>query len=487
MSSKRADSSSPPQPRSRLVHRRFSIKARLALLFAGCTFGVLFVAIALLYWAMTLSIAHDDRRLLADKIHVLRTMLVQRPHDPSLLHEEVDWETGVLGRARYFVQILDLDGRVRAETQGFERSGIDPKAFPKPISLSTRDPRPTWADTADGHRYLLASALAQLGTTEAPQRVVRIAFDVSHEKRILSDFRDIAALVLMAGVVLAAVLGIEIARRGLRPLGEMAQTVQATTINQLQRRVDASEWPAELTQLAHAFNRMLTSLDEAVGRLSRYSSDLAHELRTPLNNLMGETEVILATERSGNTYRQTLESNLEEYHRLWRITESLLFIARAENPAAHVERTRLDLGRELDEVIEFHAASAAEAGVTLLRRGDIKLWADRDLLRRAMSNLLSNALAHTPRGGRVTVTAARRGDEAVELSVADTGCGMDSAERERVFERFYRGSMSRTTMTGSGLGLAIVRTIMDLHHGKVTVDSAPGKGAVFTLVFPASV
>lgn len=485
MSSRPADARVAARPP--LARRRWrpSIKTRLALLFAGCTFGVLLVAIVLLYWAMTLSIAHDDQRLLAEKIHVLRTMLAERPHDPGLLNEEVDWETGVLGHARYFVQILDHGGRVIAETPGFRRSGISAGAFPAPIDLSAGEPRPALATTADGRRYLLAAADARLGASTTPQRVVRIAFDVSHEDRILADFRNIAGLVLLAGVVLAAGIGIEIARRGLAPLGEMTDTVQATTISQLQRRVDASQWPAELTELARAFNRMLAGLDDAVGRLSSYSSDLAHELRTPLNNLMGETEVILARPRPAESYRETLESNLEECHRLARTIDNLLFLARAENPASHIQRRPLDAADELDDVIDFHSAAAEEAGVAMLRRGSATVHADRDLLRRAMSNLLSNAIAHTPPGGRVTVTVEARRETAVEIRVRDTGRGMGPSERERVFDRFYRGETTRRDSAGAGLGLAIVRSIMELHGGRIDLQSAPGEGSVFTLSFPA--
>jgi two-component system heavy metal sensor histidine kinase CusS len=467
--------------------RRPSIKLRLTLLFVACTFVVLLIATVLLYWAVTLSIAHDDQRLLAEKIHVLRTMLAQRPNDPNLLSEEVNWETGVLGHARYFVQILNRAGKVTTATPGMSSSGIDPRAFPAPTPLAITDPAPAWARTAGGRRYLLAAALARRGSEGPADRIVRIAFDVSHEERILRDFRNIAGLMLLAGVALSAGLGIGITRRGLRPLEEMARTVQVTTITDLHQRIDPAKWPGELTALAHAFNRMLGRLESAVARLSGYAAELAHELRTPVNNLMGETAVILGKPRSGAVYRETLTSNLEEYERLARMIDSLLFLARAENPSGHVCRVELDAAREFGEVMEFHSAFAEEAGVDLRCEGQARLQADRDLLRRALSNLFSNAIAHTPSGGHVAASAKQRRDGSVELSVADTGEGIAPAEQEHVFDRFFRGTAARESGGGSGLGLAIVRTIMELHQGTVHLESRPGRGTSVTLCFPPPV
>lgn len=468
----------------RLRGRQPSIRLRLTLLFASCTCAVLLAATALLYWAVTASIARDDQRLLAEKVYVLRTMLSQRPNDLTLLNEEVDWETGVLGQARYFVQVLDRDGQVIAVTPGLAQSGITAQAFPAPIALSIAEPQPAWVTTAAGRRYLLTAALARLGTEGPAQRIIRIAFDVSHQDRILRDFRNIAAFVLLAGVVLAAGLGAEITRRGLRPLEHMAQTVQATTITELHQRIDPAAWPGELTGLAQAFNRLLAHLEQAVARLTGYAADLAHELRTPLNNLMGETGVILAKPHSRTAYRETLESNLEEYQRLARMIDRLLFLARAESPASQIQLVRLDAARELAEVIEFHAPAAEEAGVRLDGNGQATLFADRDLVRRAISNLLSNAITHTPSGGEVVACARQHDDGAVELAVTDTGRGMTPEETARACERFYRGAESRQRAAGSGLGLAIVKTIMTLHQGQVDVESRPGRGARITLRFP---
>lgn len=461
-----------------------SITGKLALLYALLAFAILSAVMAVLYWAVIVSLAQDDRRFLGEKIHVLRTMLAERPEDPALLREEVDWETRVLGHARYFVQILSRDGKVMTETPGMARSGINQKAFPVPIAAAVTTPHMRSVRTASGRSYLLSAAFARLGVRGQPQRIIRLAIDVSHEDRILAEFRRIAALVLAMGVVLSAFLGAALARYGLRPLGNLARTVAETTALRLDQRIDPASWPREFADLAEALNRLLAHLEDAFARLSGYAADLAHELRTPINNLMGETEVMLARPRSITDYEQTLTSNLEEYQRIARMIDSLLFLARAESAEAPRAKDRFDAGVALGEVVEFYRPAAEEAGVGVEGAGEASLVANRDLFRRALSNLLDNAIRHCTRGGRVSASVETLGDSTVRVVIADTGSGIAASERERVFDRFFRGADSRKDSRGSGLGLAIVKSIMRLHGGEVRLTSDLGRGTTVTLVFP---
>lgn len=460
-----------------------SITGRLALLIAVCTFALLLIATIVLYWAVRVSIARDDQRFLAEKVHVLRTMLVQRPNDQSLLSEEVYWETRVLGQARYFVQILNLNGEVLTQTPGLEEAGIDLHAFPEPIPLGVTRPNMARVRTAEGRLYLLSAAMAALGATHQPSRIVRIALDISHEDRILHDFLTIAVVVLLLGAVLSATLGAIVARNGLRPVGAMIDTVRQTTALRLYQRLDPTAWPQELTELGRAFNDMLMRLDQAFARLTGYAADMAHELRTPINNLMGETEVILARPRSGQEYRQTLESNLEEYQRLAKIIDSLLFIARAENPDVQVNRNIFEAGDALQEVAEFYRVVAEETGIELVWEGQACVSADRDLFRRAVSNLLSNAVRYIP-PGRTVQACVERDANTVVVTVTDTGPGIAPEDQARVFDRFFRGRGGHTHAGGSGLGMAIVKSIMDLHQGQVVLESCPGQGTTVILRFP---
>lgn len=236
--------------------------------------------------------------------------------------------------------------------------------------------------------------------------------------------------------------------------------------------------------MASAFDGMLLRLADAFARLTQFSADLAHELRTPINNLMGETEVALSRPRSAAEYRQILESNLEEYSRLSRTVESLLFVARAENTQIPLSKARLDGRTELEAVCSYHEALAEEKGIRLVCLGQGHLYADALLCKRALSNLLSNALRHTPAGGEIRLSLHEAVDGAAEIAVQDSGCGIAAEHIPKLFDRFYRVDPARSE-EGTGLGLAIVKSIMDLHGGSVAVGSQPGGGTTVRLRFPA--
>lgn len=461
-----------------------SIAFRLTLLYSAVALLTLLTVAAVLYWAVVNSVTQDDQRFLSEKIHVLRSMLEQRPSDKSLLEEEVKWETGVLPHARYYVRISDRQGQVIQATPGFDRSGINEANFPNPADLDTTI-APVRRQIAHGRSYMLTAAIARLGPGGADSRVLQLALDVSHEDIIFAEFRRIAWLVVIAGLVLSALLGGLVARRGLRPIRAMADAAARTSASRLQHQLDNDQWPAELQPLVTEFNGMLQRLDEAFSRISGFSADLAHELRTPLNNLMGEAEVTLSRARSEDEYRDTLGSILEECQRLSRMTDSLLFLARSDNPAGQLQREWFSARDELLTIADFYDAVAEEAGVTLTVQGKADVFADRELFRRAVTNLVSNAIRHSPVNSRVCLRL-KPSVNAMELWVEDAGSGVAPEAQAQLFERFFRAEADRRNASsgGSGLGLAIVKSIMNLHQGSVSLTSQPGEGTMVRLWFP---
>jgi two-component system heavy metal sensor histidine kinase CusS len=211
-------------------------------------------------------------------------------------------------------------------------------------------------------------------------------------------------------------------------------------------------------------------------------------LRTPVNNIRGEAEVALARARSIDEYREVLESCLEESVRLSDLIANLLFLARAESPLTHLNRERVDVGELLKGVREYYEASAAEAGISLTvacNGGPLTAELDRTLLQRAVGNLVSNAVAHTPAGGSVILAASADGS-AIRIEVGDTGTGIPPEALPKVFDRFFRVDTTRSQASGgTGLGLAIVQGIVTLHGGKVEIASKPGEGTRVTLRLPA--
>jgi two-component system heavy metal sensor histidine kinase CusS len=232
---------------------------------------------------------------------------------------------------------------------------------------------------------------------------------------------------------------------------------------------------------------MLDRLQESFERISRFSADIAHDLRTPVNNIRGEAEVALARARTVDEYRDVLESCLEEAVRLSDLIGNLLFLARAESPLAHLHRERVNVNELLGGVREYYEASAANGAISLTTQVDttpVIAELDRTLVQRAVGNLVSNALAHTPPGGSVVLaTTVEAGT--IRIEVSDTGVGIPPEALPRVFDRFFRVDESRSQASGgTGLGLAIVQSIALLHGGNAEIASQPGQGTRVTLCIP---
>jgi two-component system heavy metal sensor histidine kinase CusS len=246
--------------------------------------------------------------------------------------------------------------------------------------------------------------------------------------------------------------------------------------------VPPAGWPRELQPLAAAFDAMLDRLEDSFTRLSQFSADIAHELRTPIANIRGEAEVALTRPRSPNEYREVMESNVGECERLSAIIDNLLFLARADAAEGYIERALIDGPAELAKIASFYEAIADEQKVTITCRGEGSVYADPVLFGRAVSNLVENALRHTPPGGTIVISIEARANDSI-VRVKDTGCGIAPEHIARVFDRLYRVDQARSSQ-GAGLGLALVKSIAELHGGSAEIESEVGKGTVVSLSFP---
>jgi signal transduction histidine kinase len=230
---------------------------------------------------------------------------------------------------------------------------------------------------------------------------------------------------------------------------------------------------------------MLARLEEAFTQSRRFAADAAHELRTPLAALRGSIEVALRGERSPGEYRRVLASGLEEVERLIRLSEDLLLLSRS---MAGPEPTRavVDLEPLLLEVFDVGARLGHAAGVSVRieRAAPAPVRGEAVALRRALVNLVENAVKYTPRGGKVDLSLSAEAGTAV-IEVSDTGIGLEPADAERIFDPFVRLDAARSRDTGgAGLGLAIARSIAVAHRGTLAVESRPGAGSRFTLRLP---
>lgn len=327
-----------------------------------------------------------------------------------------------------------------------------------------------------------------VGSPGAHSITVQIAVDVSQKEKLLARYRFWFWAILLATFIIFPLVGYQIARRGIRPVEEMATTARHISSTNLRERILQEGYPFELASLASTFNEMLDRLEESFDRISRFSADIAHDLRTPVNNIRGEAEVALAHARSADEYREVIESLMEEAVRLSALIGDLLFLARAESPLTHLRREPVDVGELLCGVEEYYQASASDGGVSLstaITEGPVVAELDRTLIQRAVGNLVSNALANTPPGGVVSLVA-KTDSSALFIEVSDSGVGIPAEALPRVFDRFFRVDSSRSQVSGgTGLGLPIVQSIAQLHGGKVEIFSQLGLGTRVTMHMPA--
>jgi two-component system heavy metal sensor histidine kinase CusS len=326
---------------------------------------------------------------------------------------------------------------------------------------------------------------AQVRTTSGGYTIDLTAAHVMvKEMAMLGEFRQRIYWAVGLAFLLTALLGYVLLRRGLRPLRQLAAHAAAITPARLDSRLDSARTPAELRQLSDAYNAMLDRLANGYQRLTQFSADLAHEIRTPVGSLMGHCQVALRQPRSADDYQALLASNLEELERISRIVESILFLARADEPQAVLQRQPLRLHDELQRIAEYFEGLAEERQIVLRIAGDATLGADPLLLRRALSNLVANAIRYGDPCSEVLLRVVEGRDDC-RIDVENQGPALDEATLARLFDRFYRGDASRHQSSDSnGLGLAIVAAIMQLHGGEASV-SQPCPGLIrFCLRFP---
>jgi two-component system heavy metal sensor histidine kinase CusS len=426
------------------------------------------------YWVVIQHVNHDNDRYLTDKLAAIRADMAA-DSGPQSLSQEL--KIIHVADKVYAVRVLDSAGNLVAESPEMPQV-LPVEIFPKTLSIPEQRPVPEIYHAANHKTFALVTAAADLGS----QRLtLQLAQERTNDERFATRYAALLAMMLGCVVLTCAGIAILVTRRTLRPLRRLAESIERTGATRLDERVPVGGWPVELQPLALGFNKMLGRLEDSFTRLSQFSADLAHELRTPIAILRGEAEGALTRPRTLEQYREVIESSLEEMQRLSAMIDNLLFLARAETIGS-IKSQFFDGRAAIEKVREFYEALSQEQGVELNSEGEGQVYAEPMLFRRALVNLITNALRFTSSGGRVTISL-QHSDGASEIAVADTGCGISSQHLPNVFDRFFRGDAPRSSQ-GSGLGLSIVKTIMQIHDGNVSVQSDVGHGTVVSLRFP---
>ena len=364
-----------------------------------------------------------------------------------------------------YFRVESADGRVLYDATP---RGLAARAHADP-AVSQLDAGALRIWTTGGRSY--RGAVLRMG-----RDTVILATAIDYHLRFLAALRRalwLGTLVASAFSVLVAWLAV---RQGHAPIRRISARMREVSSERLDVRLDPDKVPVELAGLVASFNAMLARIEHSFERLSNFSADIAHELRTPVTNLRTQTQVALSRARSAEDYREILYSNLEEFERMSAMIGDMLFLAQAEHQLIRPEQAEVDLGAEVIELFEYFEAWAEERGVGLQAVGEApRIRGDRAMLRRALSNLLSNAIRHTAAGVRVTVRFVNDPAGWLEVCVENPGADIAAGHLPHLFDRFYRIDPSRQRNgEGTGLGLAIVKSIVEAHGGTAGAKSAGG-------------
>jgi len=439
---------------------RLTLTARLTALYTLVSATVLLGLGGLTVLAVQAHFDELDQATLRDKVHLIQELGSTSASLPELttrLHDVMHSHHGLAVTVRNAGGIL-----FRSESMHADGGGA---ALPPAHWQTVQDTLPS-PEPGGGTLSVLA------------------ALDPIHHTHFMGRFQLILWAYVALATLASGLLGWLAARNGLSPLRAMKARAQTVSAHRLDERMPVDAVPVEMADLAQSLNDMLLRLQTDFERLSAFSSDLAHELRTPISNLLTETQVSLSQKRTADDYRNTLASNSEELQRLARMVSDMLFLAKTEHGLALPHTEAIALDTEVAALADFYEALAADKCLQLVTEGAAQMEGDRLMVRRALSNLLSNAIRHAPEHGQVRI-AIRSTPQGAEVSVGNQGEAIAPDVLPRLFDRFYRADTARRhpASDGAGLGLAITRAIMQAHGGTVSASSEHGINR-FTLVFP---
>ena len=389
----------------------------------------------------------------------------------------------LIGHHSASLYIAGADGRtVYKSRMSPDLSSVAEAAETEPEDSPVR----RWNDMEHTYRVLIRRlSLSHGGNGEV--YTIAVAVPIDHHLEFLASFRRTLWLMIASSIAIMSLMGWFSVRQGHAPLRDIVARIRRISADKLNSGVPPESVPRELSDLAGSFNDMLVRVDEAFQRLSHFNADIAHELRTPITNLMTQTQVALSRARTVDEYREILYSNMEEYERMAQMIGDMLFLAQADNGACKAELTVVDLALEVRALLDYYEGWAEERGVALKLEGTAKVTADRLMLQRALGNLLSNAVWHTPAGRAVHVKLDTSDDGSVSIAVENPGTPIPPEHLSKLFDRFYRVDPSRQQSgEGAGLGLAIVKSIIDAHGGKIDVASDQ-RGTTFRITLPPPV
>jgi signal transduction histidine kinase len=454
---------------------RHTLGFRLAAWYAALFVGSSLVAAALTYLLLASTLRDRDRVLIRSTLLGFAASYSQG--GLPALNQAIRTDQAAGRHEPLFVRVLDADqeavffslppGWNDFDLAQLARAAASPD---QPVSVPGR---------GNAKALEVVSLLLPDGT------LVQVGKSTESRDELLAHYRAALFTVLTAIVLIGLVGGAALTRWTMRPIRHLAAAVQAILrTGRVDARVPVAGTADPLDELSGLFNRMLDRIESLIGAMRGSLDNVAHDLRTPMTRLRATAERALQGEPDPAIYREALADCLEESERVTEMLSTLMDISEAETGTMALARELVDVGSLLSETVELFSDVAEDKGVALTAEPMPPLLVDADpsRLRRALANLVDNAVKYTPGGGRVTCRARVEGADAV-AEIRDTGRGIAPDDMPRIWERLYRADRSRTER-GLGLGLSLVKAIVEAHGGRADVSSTPGEGSTFTVRLP---
>lgn len=444
-------------------------------------------ASGILYWATVATLQYADDQVVDKRAGTVIEILQAKELNDGLLAHEVNEDNQ--GPRQIFMRVVSRHPPIQLETE--KMSGLlAPEVFPDAKASDRFVPVRATIKSKDGKSYRAASFRVPITALPGEDAILQVATDTSLNDESLSLFKKILLTVVGVALPLSALLSWYVVNRSLRPLERIAAATQRMDGGKLDQRLALNGLPSELHELGVHFNSMLGRLESTWSDLRHYADTIAHEMRTPLNRMRLDCEIALDNANTLDEFRAVIGSSVTECERMTKLLQGLLFLARVEGKQATLAKSRNSLGIHLATLNDYFEAEAIEKGVNFSasRATGLYINGDPQLLQQAIGNLISNAIAHTPAGGIVSVKAERCGNE-IGITVEDTGEGIASEYQPHIFDRFYRAGRAASGAKNSehlGLGLSIAKGIVELHGGHITLASELGRGTKVKIMLPAA-
>ena len=453
-----------------------SLQSRLTLLFTGLIGGVLAILGLLVYGLVNASLLDQiDQRLSLSAQRIINGLSVT-PENQIISDQSLEF----IPIENQYVQIWKnstqlLISRPNTLTISLDENGL------KQGKLVFRN--------SNIERARFRVLTIPLETSRGPVGILQVAIDLTLVDITLSTLAIVLVILLLIALIVAAILSWIMTRKTLNPLMTVTEFAkEITETNDLSRRIPISEQQKddEVGQLIFSFNETLGKLDQILKSQKQLVTDISHELRTPLTVIKGEVGLM-------KKYKQydmdSLLSIENEVDRLTRLVGNLLFLSQAETGEIPLDKKNLSLDELLCEVFHHIKTLAADRlTITIDFIDQVEIHGDRDRIKQVFLNLLGNAIHYTQDGGEISIDLFKEDNQAI-IKIQDNGPGIAKKDLQRIFDRFYRGEKSRTRSqnSGFGLGLSISQYIVNLHNGKIMVESEIGKGTTFTVKLPMTV